>query len=212
MKKTFLSLVVAFGFTASLIAGDATPAPNFKKALSSVSALEMPAKAAELVKQAPAKDREVVTSAVVNNAAAIKPMTLPAVVGAIAKSTPDMAATAAAVAAAAQPKLALEIARAAATAAPTQAKAVVASVCKVLPKEYHSVAVAVAQIAPDSAGGILVASTPTASTTPNTPTTPTIRPPTIGAPYNPLPSGTPSTGSVTNSGVVPPDGRDYSAP
>lgn len=211
MKKSSFSLVLALGFAASLIAGEPVSALNYKKALSSVSALEMPSKAADLVKQAPAKDREIVTSAVVNNAAVIKPLTLPAVVGAIAKSTPDMAATAASVGASAQPKLALEIARAAAAAAPGQAKAVVAAVCKALPKEYQGIAVAVAQIAPDSTGGVLVASTTTAATPPVTPA-PTVRPPSVGAPYNPLPSGTPNTGSVTNSGEVPPGGRDYSAP
>jgi hypothetical protein len=209
MKTTFFSVLIGLAITASLVAAEAPTAPNYKKALSSVSALELPAKAAALVKDAPAKDREVITAAVVNNAAAIKPMTLPAVVGAIAKSSPDMAATAAAVAASAQPKLALEIARAAAAAAPAQAKAVVTAVCKVLPMEYQTIAVAVAQIAPDSANGILIASTPAPSITP---TPPTVRPPSVGSPYNPLPEGGPSTGSVTNSGTVPPGGRDYSGP
>ena len=121
MKNTFFSVLVALGFTANVFAADSTTAPNYKQLLSSVSVLEMPAKAAELVKQAPAKDREIVTSAVVKNAAALKPTALPAVVGAIAKSVPEMAATAAAVATSAQPKLAVDVSKSAAASAPAQA-------------------------------------------------------------------------------------------
>ena len=46
MKTTFFSIVAALGFTASIVAADSTTAPNYKQALSSVSVLEMPAKAA----------------------------------------------------------------------------------------------------------------------------------------------------------------------
>ena len=246
MKNIFISLILTLAVTANILAADATPTPNYKQVLSSVSVLEMPAKAAELVKDAPAKTREIVTSAVVRNAAGLKPTALPAVVGAIAKSSPEMAATAAAVATSVQPKLAVDVSKAAAASAPSQAAAIVAAVCKVLPANYHNVAVVVAQIAPDAASGILAAvgssipklqpfiqqasaggtgainvgsiltqaeilasGTPVASITP---TAPAVRPPTINPPYNPLPPGTPGTGSVTNSGVVPPGGRDYEAP
>ena len=215
MNTRILTAVVAVCLTASLFAGDQTPAPNFKKQLSSVSVLEMPAKAADLVAKTPAKDREVVTAAVVKNAADLKPTALPAVVGAIAKAQPDMAPTAAAVAAAAQPKLANEISKAAAAAAPQQALAIVAAVSKVLPASARNVALAVAEVAPDAAPTLVaqanqVSSTTTASA--ETTGTAPVRPPTVGLPYNSLPGGTIGTGSVTNSGTVGGGGRDYSTP
>ncbi len=247
MNNKFFALALVFGLAANSFAADTAPAINYKEALSSVKVLEMPAKAAELVKQTAAKDRETITATVVKNAADLKPTALPTVVGAIAKSNPEMAATAAGVAVAAQPKLCVDIAKAAAASAPARASEIVTAICKVLPKEYHAVAVAVAKIVPDSAKSILaavgaaipnlkpfieqagagsaagqinvsgvlaqaqtLAASTTASTTPTT--APPVRPPTVGAPYNPLPSGTGGTGSVTNSGVLPPGGRDYTGP
>lgn len=245
MNTRILPLFACLCLVVNASATDQTAAPDYKKQLSAVSALELPAKAAELVGGAAAKDREVVTSAVVKNVAGIKPTALPATVGAIAKSTPEVAATAAAVATAAHPKLAVDVAKAAAAAAPKQAGAIVAAVCKVLPENYKNIAIVVAKIAPDSAKEILAAvgsaiprlspyiqqagvgvsgqvdvasilahaetlaasSATTASTGGSTP-----RPPTVGSPYNPLPTGTPTTGSVTNSGTVPPGGRDYTPP
>lgn len=216
MTKTIFVLTVAAGFVASVLAGEAI---NYKQALSAVTVLEMPAKAAELVKQAPIKDREVVTSAVVNNAAALKPTALPAVVGAIARSVPEMAATAASVAAAAQPKLAVDVAKAASASAPDQAVAIVKAIGAVLPAQVRDVALVASTVVPKDKAQALIAladavasssGTIAATTESSTPLPP--RPPTVGAPYNPLPSGTPGQGSVTNSGVVPGGGRDYATP
>ncbi|MEY4385920.1 MAG: hypothetical protein RLY20_1203 [Verrucomicrobiota bacterium] len=248
MKTKFLLLVASTVIAANLVAEDKVAVPNYKKDLSSVTVLEMPAKAAGLVAQAPAKDRAVVTSAVVKSVAAIKVTALPATVGAIAKSSPDMAATAAAVATSVEPKLAVDVSKAAAASAPTKAGEIVAAVCKVLPENFRNVAAIVAKIAPDQAKQILAgvgtaiprlapfinqagvgatgaldvaailahaeslaaSSTTTAATTSGNTLTP--RPPSVGSPYNPLPTGTPTTGSVTNSGTVPGGGRDYTPP
>jgi hypothetical protein len=247
MKTIILPLLACAGLAVSAFADDKPAAPDYKKQLSTVSALEMPAKAAELTGAAPAKDREIITAAVVKNVAALKPTALPATVGAIARANPEVAATAAAVAASAHPKLAVDVAKAAAAAAPKQAGAIVAAVCKVLPENYRNIAVIVAKIAPDAANEILagvgtaiphlspyiqqagagtsgqvdVASVLTRAETLAASSTTTVassgnslppRPPTIGSPYNPLPTGTPTTGSVTNSGGVPPGGRDYTPP
>jgi hypothetical protein len=215
MKATIITASVALLLAVHVPAADSTPAVNYKQALSAVSVLEMPATAAQLVTRADAQQREVVTAAVVNNAADLKPTALPAVVGAIAKAQPDMAATAAAVAAAAQPKLAAEISKAAAAAAPKQALAIVAAVTKALPAAARNVALAVAEVAPDAAPTLIaqanqVSSTTTASA--ETAGTAPVRPPSVGLPYNPLPGGTIGTGSVTNSGNVGGGGRDYSSP
>lgn len=215
MTRIVLTLAAIAGLAASALAADPI---DYKQVLVSVTVLEMPAKAAELVKQAPKADREVVTSATVNNAAALRPTALPAVVGAIARAVPEMAATAASVAAAAQPKLAVEIARAAAVSAPTQAVAIVKAIGAALPAHVRDVALTVSTLVPKDTAKTLVAmanevsssSTLAASTLSSTPAPP--RPPTIGAPYNPPPGGTPGQGSVTNSGAIPSGGVDYSTP
>ena len=218
MNKNLIALVVALGFAANCFAADSTQTVNYKQALASVSVLEMPSKAAQLVSQTPVKDREVITATVVKHAANLKPTALPAVVGAIAKATPEMAPTAAAVAAAEQPKLAADISKAAASAAPSQAVAIAQAVAQVLPSQAREVALMVASVAPADMAGTLVKM---ANETPNSTTTVAAnttggtlppRPPTIGNPYNPLPGGTLGQGSVTNSGAIPPGGRDYATP
>src|SRR5262245_38341608 len=117
MKIKILLLVTATVVAANVFAGDEVAAPNYKIELSSVAVLEMPAKAATLVSKAPVKDRAVITAAVIKNVADLKVTALPATVGAIAKATPEMAATAAAAATSAQPKLAVDVAKAAAAMA-----------------------------------------------------------------------------------------------
>jgi hypothetical protein len=215
MNKNFFALLLALGVTANGLADSSQPI-NYKQAFFGVSVLEMPAKAAELVSRAPAKDREVISATVVQQAATLKPTALPAVVGAIAKGSPEVAASAAAVGAAAQPKLAVAIAKAAAAAAPAKAVEIAQAVAKALPAQAREVALMVASVAPAEASAALaklanetVSATTTAVPLP-TGVTPPPRPPTIGAPYNPLPQTTPGQGSVTNS--VPPGGRDYATP
>jgi hypothetical protein len=214
MTKIILTLTAVAGLIINALAADTI---DYKQELSCVTVLEMPAKAAELVKQAGTTDREVVTSAVVNNAAALKPAALPSVVGAIAKSVPEMAATAASVAASAQPKLAVEIARAAAASAPEQALAIVKAVGAARPAQVRDIAQAVSTVVPKDAASKLVALADEISTSSQVVAAtenpaPPPRPATVGAPYNPLPPGTPGQGSVTNSGVVPGGGRDYASP
>ena len=94
MKRTHvicISLAALVACASPVIASDST----VKQTLSSVAAPELAAKAAELVAQASAKDRERVTVEVIISALAIRPVAAAAVVGAIARSTPAQAAIAA---------------------------------------------------------------------------------------------------------------------
>ena len=129
----------------------------FKEKLSHVPAAELPAKAAALIKDTKARDREAVTLEVVKVAVALNPAAAPAIVGAISRSVPDVAALAAGTAAAEQPKQAAAIARAAAAAAPSKAGKIVVSVCRAVPNDYRNIAVAVAQAVPGSGKEILSA-------------------------------------------------------
>src|SRR6266436_10433146 len=83
-------------------AGDSPKANPYAETLNSVPAAELPAKAAELVRDAKARQREAVTIEVVKAAVVKSPAAATAIVGAIAKAAPDMAAIAAATAASEQ--------------------------------------------------------------------------------------------------------------
>src|SRR5439155_26162829 len=60
----------------------------FKERLSRVAAAELPVKAAGLIKDAKARDREAVTAEVVKAAVALNPAAAPAIVSAIARAVP----------------------------------------------------------------------------------------------------------------------------
>jgi hypothetical protein len=123
--------------------------------LSDVPAAELPAKAAQIVKDTKVKDREATTINVVKVAVGMNPAAAPVIVGAIAREMPAMAPVAAGTAATEQPKQACVIAKAAAAAAPAQAGPIVLAVCRVVPNDYKCVALAVSQAAPGSDKDIL---------------------------------------------------------
>jgi hypothetical protein len=127
---------------------DAPKASPFKAVLTAVPAAELPAKAADLVSQAKPRERKATTANVVKGALEINPAAAPAIVGAITRAVPEMAAVAAGAAAAEQPKQATAIAKAAAAAAPSQAGQIVVAVCRAVPNQYRSVAIAVFEAVP----------------------------------------------------------------
>jgi hypothetical protein len=127
----------------------------YQTELAAVAQPELPARAAELVKQAKVHDRQTAAANVVRAAVSLNPAAAPAVVGAIAHAVPEAAAIAAGVAASEQPKLAAAITRAAATAAPAKVAEIVAAVCRAVPNDYRTVAIAAAQAVPGSSKQIL---------------------------------------------------------
>src|SRR4051794_28663505 len=81
------------------------PKPNpYKETLQHIPAAELPAKSAQLVKNAKAPERDAVTVNVVKAAVGMNPAATPAIVGAIARAVPEMASLAASTAATEQPK------------------------------------------------------------------------------------------------------------
>jgi hypothetical protein len=141
-------LSVAFLAAGNAFGKDPPKANPFNEVLAAVPAAELPAKAADLVSHARARDRQATTINVVNSAVAMNPAAAPAIVGAIARAVPDMASVAAGAAATLQPKQASAIAKAAAAAAPSKAGKIVTAVCRVVPNEYRNIALAVAQAVP----------------------------------------------------------------
>lgn len=149
--------MIAMASALNAAAADKTASSPYLGALSGVTSAELPAKAASLVSQSEAKGRTQATKDVVKAAIGLNPAAATAIVGTIAQTSPDMAATAAATAVSLLPDQAKEIARVAAAAAPTKAGEIVAAVCKLLPKQYKEIAKTVAEVAPGQGKEILTA-------------------------------------------------------
>ena len=127
---------------------------TLRTSLSRSPIAEVPAKAAELVSQAKAADRDAVAVEVVKLVVRAHPTMTVATVGLISARCPESAGTAAAAAAKLQPKQATLIAKAAAAAAPAQAGAIVQAVGRVV-SNRSEVALAVSEAAPDATLEIL---------------------------------------------------------
>ncbi len=230
-----LALSVLFCGAQICIADDSPWSRVYQKKLSQGPAAELPAAAADIVKKAKARDWGHTTVDVVKAATAINPAAAPAVVGAIARAVPEMAAVAAETAAGEQPKLASAIARAAAVAAPGKVAKIVAAVCRAVPNDYRAVALAVSEAVPGSGKEVLkgvAAAVPSirpgidknlAAYNGNTAafldqvasanrngTAPLTRGPSIGPPYVPY-SGTVGTITPNTTTEVPP-GHRYEQP
>ena len=157
--KTVVAIALSVGFLAAFnsFGKDAPQTNPFNQILTAAPAAELPAKAADLVAQAKSRDRQTTTINVVKSAVGMNPAAAPAIVGAIARAVPDMAATAAGAAAAEQPKQAAAIAKAAAAAAPSKAGKIVVAVCRAVPNQYRNIAVAVSEAVPGSSKEIVTA-------------------------------------------------------
>jgi len=154
-KITMSAAVAMLALTLVSRAGDTPTANPFLAVLSTTTQAELPAKAADLVAQANAKQQQQTTIDVVKAAVGLNPAAAAAIVGSIAQTTPAMAAIAAGTAAGLVPNQAATIARAAAAAAPQQAGKIVEAICRVLPAAYAEVAEAVADVVPGAGKEIL---------------------------------------------------------
>jgi len=121
-------VTAALLFALPVLAGKAPQVEALKRSLKAVPVLELPAKAAQMVSDAKADERESVALAVVVAVAQFKPAALVSVVGAIVRVAPEMASSIAKTAAKQQPKQASAIAQAAVAAAPGQADKIVVAV------------------------------------------------------------------------------------
>lgn len=160
-NNEFMKRILILALTVSLVSGSSLlaaqsgkPSP-LKQALGQVPMAEMPAKAAQLVKDTNSRDRAAVAVQAVRAGLELSPTAAPTLVAAIAKAAPETAPAVAATAAQEQPQSAALIARAAAAAAPSKAGKIVAAVCRAVPAEYKKVAIAVAQVVPGAGKEIL---------------------------------------------------------
>ena len=190
ITKTFtcVALLALLGSAANLQAGEKAVANPFLGGLSTVASAELPAKAADLVVKASAKDRAQTTTNVVQAAVGLNPAAAPAIVGTIAQTSPDMTLIAFGVAISLVPNQSDVIARVAAAAAPKQAGKIMA-------------ANKAAKSSKASSTEVTVVNSPIRSAI-----TPVVNPP-----YVP-PVATPVNLDPGAGGQVPTGGRDYSTP
>jgi hypothetical protein len=147
---------VCFG-TLSGVAGDPQEVNPYSVVLRQMIPAELPAKAADLIKRAQARDWSVTTVNVVKAALQANPASACAVVNSISKAAPEMAPVAAGTGAELQPKQAVAIAIVAAKAAPSKAARIVVAVSRAVPGSCRVVAVAVCEAVPGSNKAVLTA-------------------------------------------------------
>jgi hypothetical protein len=149
----FTAFSLAFAITAS--ANENSTTNPFFVVLQSTASAEMPAKAADLVLKADAKQRMETTINVVKAAVPLNPAAVPMIVASIGSAVPEMAAVAVSTAVSLTPEKVVAIVRAAAAAAPSQAKQIVAAACRICPASFQQIAEAVAEVVPDANKEIL---------------------------------------------------------
>jgi hypothetical protein len=150
-----LAVLVALTMTVTVSAGESAGAANVPAVLGATPAAELPLRAAQLVAEAEANTLRQRTLTVVQAAVGLNPAATPAVVGCIAKTSPEAATMAAMTAVALLPDQAPVIARAAAAEAPAQAGPIVEAICQIVPADYHRVADTVADMVPGASREIL---------------------------------------------------------
>lgn len=149
--KTFCALT-AIAITLPVFA-DQAQVDRFKQQFKGVRAPELPGRAAQAV--AGAHGNTAIVVDVVSAAISVKRASAPAVVSAIARSTPAAASTAAATAAGADAKLVASVTRAAVSGAPAELEAIVSAVTKARPNAFMAIGSAAAEAAPKSDEAIL---------------------------------------------------------
>ena len=130
--------------------GECPASAALQESFAEISRVELPAKAAHLVQCAKSAERSELTRSVVQAAGRVSVAVVPAVVGAISKTVPEMAVLAASEAAREQPAQAWAIARAAAAGAPAQTRAIVLAICRAVPGASAKIALEVEHAVPNS--------------------------------------------------------------
>ncbi len=149
-KQLFVVALVAVLSTLSFSAKALTEseAKAVRASVADVRLPELGARAASIVTQANATDREAVAVTAVKAIVAKHPATAPVVVGSISKAAPETSPAVAAAAAVLSPEQVTAIVKAAVAAAPKQADKIAAAVAKVQPKSALKIANTAMNVAP----------------------------------------------------------------
>ncbi|HMJ89090.1 MAG TPA: hypothetical protein VK530_04705 [Candidatus Acidoferrum sp.] len=157
MKTNHLKTLCAVALIAAAASVSANDAKieALKKEFSTVRTLELPARAASTISAVSKADRAALVDDVVRAALGVNASGGSLLVGAIARSTPDVAADSAVTATSLQPKQLLPITKAAIGGAPGEAEAIVSALTKARPAAFATIGIAAVEVAPGSAEAIL---------------------------------------------------------
>jgi hypothetical protein len=158
MKIKIISVISGVALLSGLVispVASASGSVDVAKNLAGSSALELPAKAANLVAKASAAEQKDVAIAVVKTAVGLNPAAAVAIVAAVVRENGTVAPAVAVTAATLQPKRIGMITKAAAVAAPSQAARIVAAMIKEFPRNYGIIAISAADGAPSAGREIL---------------------------------------------------------
>ena len=158
MKNIIIGVINSVALIAGMTVSPGALASNtadVNKVLAGSTALELPAKAADLVANAAVADKKDVTIAAVKAGVGVNPSAAVAIVSAVARKNPAMAPVAAVTAVTLQHKRIDLITKAAAVAAPSEAAKIVTALIKEFPNDYAVIAVAAAEGAPSAGREIL---------------------------------------------------------
>jgi hypothetical protein len=158
MKTKLISLVGGVALLAGITVSPAVYASessDVNKALAGSTVLELPAKAADLVAQAPIADRQRVAVEVIKAAVGLNPSAAIAVVSTVVRENPATAPGVTLTAMTLQHERMNQIIKAAVAAAPSEASDIVAALLKGFPQDYGVIAVSAASGSPSSGREIL---------------------------------------------------------
>lgn len=146
-----ISLTLCWGQTTNTPARSA----DHTAALLNVPPTELPDRIVQMVLATPESERRNTTVQLVRTSARLRPGAILPVIAAVARATPELAATAAETAASEHRKLATYIAQVAVANATNKCRQIVAGVCRAAPEQVKAVACAVAELEPNLGHEIL---------------------------------------------------------
>ncbi len=158
MKNKIVSLISGLSLVSGLAVGPvafASTTTDVNQALTGLTAVQIPVKAASLLANASASEKQSVAVAAVKAAFKLDPSTTVGVVSSLSAANPESAPAVAVAAVTLQHKQIGMITKAAAAAAPKQAVQIVVALIKEFPKDYGVITIAATEGAPASTHEIL---------------------------------------------------------
>ena len=158
-SNTLLTVIFFSALFAVTTRADEARVTAYQAQLRTVRVPQLARETARLVAAEKAGARVAAAADAVTAAVTVSAPATPLVVGSVAKSSPETAATAAATAVKLQPKMASAITKAAVSAAPSEMEAIVRAMCQASPASFEKIGVAASQATSSTSGKIIPAIT-----------------------------------------------------
>jgi hypothetical protein len=155
MTKLNILIAISAVALAVVLMRKATARKSASQDFSQTPAVELPQRGAAVVSAAPEARRNAVADEVVRAALKADASAAPQIVAAIARSTPEVAASSAVAALMMETNQTSPITKAAVSVAPTRAQEIVNALAKAQPASFATIGTAAAEASPDSAEAVL---------------------------------------------------------